>query len=109
ACWPILPLWLAAARARDLMEQAADDLALRGAAPARRIEYADALIDVSERLRAQRHRRALTGSLGFGHTLRARLVALAATRRWPAIAQAAVVLLFAALLIGCVGVRAGDF
>lgn len=104
ACWPILPLWIAAARCRALMEQAADEHALQGRPASHRAEYARALLDVADQVRSAAGRRlAVLMSPGFGRGVRARLRALSYTRRWPAAAQVALVLPLSATLLACAG------
>ncbi len=101
-CWPILPLWIAAARVRSLMELACDERALEGSDDTGRQSYAATLIDL-----------ATPGSrwsplhsplaLGFGLSVAARVRAMKATRRWRNWAQAAIVLPAGLGLLACSG------
>lgn len=107
AAWPVVALWIAIARVRQLIELACDEAALAGADAAERRRYGHALLDIAAW-------RSLTdaplaGELHFGSTLRARIEALASQRHWPAAAQA-LVLSFApiALLAACPAARAPE-
>ncbi|MGO8999889.1 MAG: M56 family metallopeptidase [Polyangiaceae bacterium] len=101
--WPVVPLWIAIGRVRQLVELACDEAALDGADETERRRYGHALLDMAEwpsfavaSLGA--------GELHFGSTLRARIEALTAQRHWPLIAQAlAVSLAPMALLVACGG------
>jgi BlaR1 peptidase M56 len=90
AAWPVLPLWIAVARVRQLVELACDEAALAHSDASARRRYGHALLDVAEW-------RFGAGELHFGSTLRARIEALASPRRWPRAAQALV--LFVAPLV----------
>jgi beta-lactamase regulating signal transducer with metallopeptidase domain len=81
--WPVLPLWIAAARVRHLVELACDEAALEHADAAERRRYGHLLLDVAE------HRPLVFsgGGLHFGSTLRARVEAIALQRRWPRAVQ----------------------
>jgi len=89
--WPVLPLWLATARVRQLVELACDEAALAGADAAERRRYGHALLDLAE---SQSFAVVPTaaGDLqlvrGWRSTLRARITALAAQKQWPVAAQA---------------------
>ncbi|AKU95094.1 Regulatory sensor-transducer, BlaR1/MecR1 family [Labilithrix luteola] len=99
--WPVVPVWIAITRVRELIELACDEAALAGADLAARRRYGHALLDMAERwthtvtpLRA--------GGLHFGSSLRKRIEALADSRRWPTSVQvAALALASMALLIAC--------
>ena len=86
--WPVLPLWIAAARVRHLVELACDEAALSGADPAARRRYGHLLLDVAEQGSL-----AFAGAeaLHFGSTLRARIEAIALHRPWPRVVQATLV------------------
>jgi beta-lactamase regulating signal transducer with metallopeptidase domain len=108
ALWPILPVWIAAARVRGLMEQAADELATRGADGPTRLEYGRALVTMARdaRRRAVLARLAPAAPLGFTDGLEARVRALAGARRWGRWWQAGVVVAASAAMIACAGSRA---
>jgi Zn-dependent protease with chaperone function len=101
--WPVLPLWIAIARVRQLMELACDDAALTGADEIERRRYGHALLDMAE-WRLVTTAPFGAGELHFGSTLRARVDALVSQRHWPLGAQA-IALSFAsiALFIACGG------
>ncbi|HEY2510110.1 MAG TPA: M56 family metallopeptidase [Polyangiaceae bacterium] len=82
AAWPVLPVWLAAARVRQLIELACDEEALHGADHAARRQYGHALLDMAE-WRSLAVVPAGAGALHFGSTLRTRIEALASQRHWP--------------------------
>jgi biopolymer transport protein ExbD/Zn-dependent protease with chaperone function len=96
--WPVLPAWIAARRARVLMELACDEHALRGADGAGRRRYGELLLAL-----AAPRGRPLLPAVSFGSPLRGRLRALGARRRWPRVAQAAMVAALAALCFACAG------
>jgi TonB family protein len=98
--WPLLPLWIAAARVRALMEVASDERALSGADGNVRRRYGELLIALAG---ASQPRHSLVAGLAFGSALHGRLRALATRRRWPALAQIAVVMLVVAGAIACSG------
>ncbi len=102
--WPLLPAWLATWRVRGLMEQACDEAALTGASASQRRAYGEALIRVAS-WQPLRTRLAL-GMLAFGGGLAPRLRALRVTRRWPAVAQVAVVAVAATGVLLLSGSRA---
>jgi len=98
--WPVVPLWVATARVRQLVELACDEAALHGADANERRRYGHALLDMAG-WRSLAVAPLGAGELGFGSTLRARIEALAPQRPWPRAAQgvmlvAATVTLFAA-------------
>jgi beta-lactamase regulating signal transducer with metallopeptidase domain len=93
--WPVVPLWIAAARIRALVEVASDERALRGAGLADRRRYGEVLLAVACPA-------PLPGVPAFGH-LRGRLRALAFQRRWPAVVQLALVVSVAAVVFACSG------
>lgn len=99
AAWPILAVWVAAARIRALMEQACDDLVLRDARSEDRAAYGRALIDLA----TSRGVRWCAPALPFGAGVRSRVRAIAASARWPVAAQGALAILIAALLVACSG------
>jgi hypothetical protein len=86
--WPVLPLWIAAARVRHLVELACDEAALSGADAVARRRYGHVLLDVAEQ-----------GSLAF--TLRARIEAIALQRPWPRLVQATLVGAAVAAFVAC--------
>jgi beta-lactamase regulating signal transducer with metallopeptidase domain len=87
-CWPVVPLWIAAARVRHLMELACDESALAGADPSERRRYGHVLLDVANHGMLGL---AGAGSLHFGSILRARVEAIALQRPWPRAVQGALV------------------
>jgi beta-lactamase regulating signal transducer with metallopeptidase domain len=95
-CWPVVAIWLAAARVRTLMEQACDEATVAGG-DAR--GYGEALLVVSARAGG------VSGgtSLAFGAGVRGRIAALAERRRWSAVGQALAVLGAGLLLAACAG------
>jgi beta-lactamase regulating signal transducer with metallopeptidase domain len=95
--WPVLPLWAAAWRVRQLVEMACDERALDAATTNERRLYGHALLDLAE-LRALTP---MSAELHFGSTLRARIQALAWTRRWPVPIQIAFVVGVAAAFAAC--------
>jgi hypothetical protein len=101
--WPVLPVWLAATRMRQLMELACDEAALADADAAERNRYGHTLLDMAEQ-RAFGVAPAGAGALHFGSTLRARIEALADQRRWPLAAQVATLSVAPlALMVACGG------
>ncbi|HEX8792775.1 MAG TPA: M56 family metallopeptidase [Polyangiaceae bacterium] len=96
--WPVLPLWIAAARVRHLVELACDEAALSGADAAARRRYGHVLLDVAEQGSL-----AFAGAeaLHFGSTLRARIEAIALQRPWPRVVQAALVGTSVAGFVAC--------
>ena len=97
--WPLLPAWIAAWRVRGLMEQACDEVALAEAGAAQRRSYGEALLAVADW--QPLHARLALGMLSFGGGLAPRLRALRFTRRWPVIAQVALI-----ATLGCATVLA---
>jgi len=108
AAWPVVPLWIAIARVRQLVELACDEAALAGVDATERRRYGHALLDMVEwRLHSVAPLGA--GELHFGSTLRARIEALASQRHWPLAAQTlALSLASIALLIACSGAAPPD-
>ena len=99
AAWPVIPVWFAVARIRQLIELACDEAALDGANASERRRYGHALLDMAEwQLRSVAPFGA--GELHFGATLRARIEALASQRHWSAATQAVVLSLATFALIG---------
>ncbi len=98
--WPVLPLWFASGRVRNLVEIACDELALADADAKGRRAYGHALLDVAARgsllLGA-------AGELHFGSTLRARIEALTVTHHWPRALQAGIVGTLALGFAACSG------
>jgi beta-lactamase regulating signal transducer with metallopeptidase domain len=96
--WPVLPLWIAAARVRHLVELACDEAALSGADAAARRRYGHLLLDVAEQGSL-----AFAGAeaLHFGSTLRARIEAIALQRPWPRVVQAILVGAAVAGFVAC--------
>lgn len=96
--WPVLPLWIAAARVRHLVELACDEAALSGADAAARRRYGHVLLDVAEQGSL-----AFAGAeaLHFGSTLRARIEAIAMQRPWPRVVQGALVGAAVAGFVAC--------
>ncbi|HTQ44133.1 MAG TPA: M56 family metallopeptidase [Polyangiaceae bacterium] len=96
--WPVLPLWIAAARVRHLVELACDEVALSGADAAARRRYGHLLLDVAEQGSL-----AFAGAeaLHFGSTLRARIEAIALQRPWPRVVQTALVGAAVAGFVAC--------
>lgn len=101
--WPVAPLWVAAGRLRRLMEEACDERAVRGEGGAGRRLYGETLLAVAAWSPARQ--RAALGLLPFGDALRGRLRALGRRRRWPALAQASLVLLACAGSFAAAGTR----
>jgi hypothetical protein len=106
AAWPVVALWIAIARVRQLIELACDEAALAGADATERRRYGHALLDIAawQSLAAAPLG---AGELHFGSTLRARIEALVSQRHWPTAAQA-LVLSFAPILLlaACPAARA---
>ena len=103
--WPILPLWVAAARIRALVELASDERALAGAGAGARRRYGEVLLAMATtdaEASAARARFAFTPS--FGWALRGRVRALAfGARRWPRPLQLALVAACGAVAFACAG------
>lgn len=101
--WPVIPLWIAAARVRDLMELACDEAAVDRADPDGRRRYGHALLDIAERQTLAAAPPG-AGALHFGSTLRARIEALTSQRHWPVVVQAlAITVAPLALFAACGG------
>ena len=83
-CWAVVPLWIAAARVRHLMELACDESALAGADAGERRRYGHVLLDAADHGMLGL---ASAGSLHFGSILRARVEAIALQRPWPRAVQ----------------------
>jgi TonB family protein len=96
--WPVVPLWIAAARVRHLVELACDEAALEGANAVERRHYGHVLLDVAEQGTIAF---AGAGALHFGSTLRARIEAIALHRPWPRAAQVALVTVAVAGFAAC--------
>jgi TonB family protein len=100
--WPILPLWVAAARIRALVELASDERALAGAGAGARRRYGEVLLAMADgEASAATARFAFTPS--FGWALRGRVRALAFARRWPRPLQLALVAGCGAVAFACAG------
>jgi Zn-dependent protease with chaperone function len=101
--WPVVPVWIAVSRVRQLVELACDEAALRGGDAIDRRRYGHALLDVAE-WRSLAAVSVGAGELHFGSTLRARIEALASQRHWPLLGQAAAMTVVPlALLVACGG------
>ena len=98
ACWPVVPLWVAAARVRHLMELACDEAALAGADAGERRRYGHVLLDVADHGSLAL---AGAGSLHFGSRLRARIEAIALQRPWPRALQGTLVAVAVAGFAAC--------
>lgn len=101
--WPLAPAWIAAWRVRGLIEQACDERALRGAGAQQRRALGRALVTVAQ-FQPLRARLAL-GMLPFGGGLASRLRALRHAKRWPGLAQAALVATLAITTVLASGTR----
>lgn len=100
--WPILPVWIASARIRALMEQACDQRALSAHAACRQevqLTYAQALIEVASRSTRG------TWTLAFGGSLSSRILALRHAKRWHAMPQLLAIMSVATAMIGCAVVK----
>lgn len=107
ALWPVLPLWWAKSRIRDLVEQAADDHALRDSTPAQRQRYAKLLIEMVD-LGAMIRPAAPALSLGGYAHLRGRILSLRHRSRWPRWLQAGAVGSAVAGVVACSGLADED-
>jgi Zn-dependent protease with chaperone function len=96
--WPILPVWLAAARVSALVELACDERVLAGAGLRERRRYGELLLALATG-DSFLHRRAAVPA--FGWALHARLRALGVRRRWRPPAQIALVTVVAAGALAC--------
>jgi hypothetical protein len=99
--WPVLPVWLAAARVRHLIELAADARALAGA-PAR--TYGQTLIRLADRVTP---RGPLTAGVYLGSfaALRGRVAALRVRSKLPGAVQLGATVAVAAGVLACAGVE----
>jgi TonB family protein len=95
--WPVLPLWIAAARIRALIELAADERALAGAAVAERRRYGEVLLTFADAEASPQ----LTFVPSFGAGVRGRVTALAFSRRWPLAAQLGLVAGIGLVVLAC--------
>jgi hypothetical protein len=86
AAWPVIPLWIAIARVRQLMELACDEAALADADATERRRYGHTLLDIAE-WRSLASGSFGAGELQFGSMLRARIEAIASQRQWPLVVQ----------------------
>ena len=103
ASWPVIPVWIAMARVRQLMELACDEAALAGADATERRRYGHALLDIAE-WRSLATASFGAGELHFGSTLRARIEAITSQRHWPLVVQAlALSVASIALFLACGG------
>jgi TonB family protein len=98
--WPLLPLWIASARVRALIELAADERALEGSSLTARRQYGEVLLLLADGDLAE-SRFAFVPSFGSG--LRDRVRALGFSRRWPLALQATLVALVGAAVFACAG------
>jgi Zn-dependent protease with chaperone function len=104
--WPVLPLWVAGWRVRQLMELACDEWVLAAADDAERVRYGHALLDLAEWRSV-----ALTpagAELHFGSTLRARIEAMVHVSSWPRAIQGGVVTLAVAGFAACSSIGPGS-
>ena len=101
--WPVIPVWIAMARVRQLMELACDEAALAGADATERRRYGHALLDIAE-WRSLATASFGAGELHFGSTLRARIEAIASQRHWPlGVQRLALSIAAIALFLACGG------
>ena len=103
ACWPIAPLWFGAQRVRQLMEEACDEAVVGNANVSARKRYAEALLAVTQ---WEPRELVPAGELHFGFALKTRINALRFTRRWPAWAQAALIVVAIASIVAVANRRA---
>ena len=100
--WPVVPVWIAIARVRRLVELACDEAAVAGSTASERRRYGHALLDVAAwRAFELADHTAEAGALSFGSPLRDRIEALTWRRRWPSTAQALVLGAALAILAAC--------
>jgi TonB family protein len=97
ALWPLVPVWLAAGRARVLVELACDERALAGADGPLRRRYGELLVALA----AAEPVAPLAAGLTFGSALRVRVRGLQPFRRWPAFAQVPLVASLVGLALAC--------
>lgn len=102
ALWPLLPVWLAAAKLRQLIEQAADTLATAGG---RTRLYGETILKLASGT-GPRHVLASGLQLGGFGDLRGRLLALRTRPRWPRAAQTALAAGVAGTSLACSGLGA---
>jgi beta-lactamase regulating signal transducer with metallopeptidase domain len=107
ACWPVLPVWFAARRVRNLVEMACDERALEHADASTRHRYGQALIELAG-WRTVKLRPVAAGELHFGSGLRARIDALARVRHWPRVVQAGLVAMAVAGFAACTSVESSE-
>jgi len=81
--WPIVPIWMALARVRQLIEIASDEVVVGAADSAARRRYAESLVAIAN-LRLMP-----IPALGFGHHVESRVRALRHARWWRGAAQLA--------------------
>jgi beta-lactamase regulating signal transducer with metallopeptidase domain len=105
AAWPIVPVWLAARRARQLLELAADERALGVAGADARRRYGETLLQMAD-FRPRTLRRLAPAELAFGSQLSARARALGWRRRWPVSAQMGLIVIFMAISVATAARRA---
>ncbi|MBL8764597.1 MAG: M56 family metallopeptidase [Phycisphaerae bacterium] len=103
--WPVLGVWLAAARARALMEQAADEWALREASESDRSEYGRTLVHAAAQLARGPVRLLPAAAPAFEHHLAARVRSLRSRPRLARVAQAPLGIVLAAALLSCASAR----
>lgn len=105
AAWPVAGVWVAASRVRGLMEQACDERAIEQEDESNqessqkgkeiRMRYAKTMVEVADRAVA------MSAALGFGASLRARLLALRPAKRWGRAAQMAAAAGVSAVMLAC--------
>jgi Zn-dependent protease with chaperone function len=101
--WPVVPLWIAMTRVRQLMELACDEAALVGADATERRRYGHTLLDIAE-WRSLASASFGAGELHFGSMLRARIEAIVSQRHWPpAVQTLALSVASVALFLACGG------
>jgi hypothetical protein len=106
AAWPIVPVWLAARRARQLLELAADERALGLAGAAARRRYGETLLEMAD-FRPRTLRRLAPAELAFGSQLSARARAIGWRRRWPVSVQVALMTTLITVSVGAAARRDG--
>jgi beta-lactamase regulating signal transducer with metallopeptidase domain len=103
--WPVVPVWLAAGRIRQLVEQAADEHSLVHGGIASARAYGRTLLALAARRPSSASAAAL--HLGGFRDLRGRIAALGHRRRAPGPVQAAAILGIASAALACAGTE-GD-
>jgi beta-lactamase regulating signal transducer with metallopeptidase domain len=99
ALWPVAPIWFALRRVRALMEVACDERTLVGSSDSERSAFMRVQTQVAT---MQTRRVRVLGAPGFGGDLGERMRACAtAARRWPRVAQTAIVGVVVAALVAC--------